>query len=48
MTTEVSLYDRLGGSAAIRPVTEAFYHKVLSDESLARIDPAVPRITVAG
>ncbi len=35
MTTEVSLYDRLGGSAAIRPVTEAFYQKVLADESLA-------------
>jgi truncated hemoglobin YjbI len=35
MTAELSLYDRLGGAAAIRPVTEAFYEKVLSDEDLA-------------
>jgi len=35
MTLELSLYDRLGGSAAVRPVTEAFYQKVLADEVLA-------------
>jgi hemoglobin len=35
MTTEGSLYQRLGGSLAIRPVTEAFYRKVLSDDLLA-------------
>ena len=35
MTTEVSLYDRLGGANAIQPVTQAFYQKVLADEALA-------------
>ena len=35
MTLDLSLYDRLGGSAAIGPVTEAFYGKVLADEDLA-------------
>jgi truncated hemoglobin YjbI len=35
MTTEVSLYERLGGADAIRPVTQAFYQKVLADEALA-------------
>jgi len=35
MTTDVSLYERLGGSLAIRSVTEAFYRKVLADELLA-------------
>ena len=32
---ESSVYDRLGGSAALRLVTEAFYRKVLVDEELA-------------
>ena len=35
MTTELSLYDRLGGADAIRPVTQTFYQKVLADEELA-------------
>jgi truncated hemoglobin YjbI len=35
MTAELTLYERLGGSEAIRPVTEAFYQKVLADEDLA-------------
>ena len=35
MTTDVSLYERLGGSLAIRAVTEAFYRKVLADDLLA-------------
>jgi len=35
MTSEVSLYERLGGSLAIRSVTEAFYRKVLADDLLA-------------
>jgi hemoglobin len=35
MTTEVSLYDRLGGPLAIPAVTESFYRKVLSDNLLA-------------
>ena len=35
MTSQVSLYDRLGGDEAIQPVTEAFYKKVLADEALA-------------
>ncbi|HVB41266.1 MAG TPA: group 1 truncated hemoglobin [Streptosporangiaceae bacterium] len=35
MTTQSTLYDRLGGSLAIRPVTEAFYRKVLADDLLA-------------
>jgi hemoglobin len=35
MTTEVSLYDRLGGPLTIRAVTESFYRKVLSDTLLA-------------
>ena len=32
---ESSVYDRLGGSSALRLVTEAFYQKVLADEELA-------------
>ncbi len=35
MTTQMSLYDRLGGAFAIRSVTEAFYRKVLADDLLA-------------
>jgi truncated hemoglobin YjbI len=35
MTAELSLYNRLGGSVAIKSVTEAFYQKVLADEDLA-------------
>jgi hemoglobin len=35
MTIEMSLYERLGGSLAIRPVTEALYRRVLADEELA-------------
>jgi hemoglobin len=35
MTVESSVYDRLGGSSAVRLVTEAFYQKVLADEELA-------------
>ena len=35
MTTQVSLYDRLGGRLAIRAITESFYRKVLSDDLLA-------------
>ena len=35
MTTELSLYDRLGGADAVGPVTQAFYKKVLEDEALA-------------
>lgn len=36
MTTQTSLYDRLGGAAAITSVTEIFYRKVLADPALAR------------
>ena len=32
---ELSLYDRLGGSAALQSVAAAFYQKVLADEELA-------------
>ena len=32
---ELSLHDRLGGSAALQSVTAAFYQKVLADEELA-------------
>jgi truncated hemoglobin YjbI len=35
MSIEVNLYDRVGGSVAIKSVTEAFYKKVLADEDLA-------------
>ncbi len=35
MTTELSLYERLGGALAIRAVTESFYRRVLSDDLLA-------------
>jgi hemoglobin len=35
MTTQVSLYERLGGPLAIRAMTELFYRKVLSDDLLA-------------
>ncbi len=35
MTQKVSLFERLGGSLAIRPVTELFYRKVLADDLLA-------------
>jgi hemoglobin len=35
MATEMSLYERLGGSLAIRAVTESFYRKVLADEQLS-------------
>jgi hemoglobin len=35
MTTQVSLYERLGGPLAIRAMTESFYRKVLSDDLLA-------------
>jgi hemoglobin len=35
MTTEVTLYDRLGGHDALRSVTAAFYDKVLADDLLA-------------
>ncbi|MDA8321696.1 MAG: group 1 truncated hemoglobin [Actinomycetota bacterium] len=35
MTSAVSLYERLGGSAAIQGVTEVFYRKVLADELLS-------------
>jgi hemoglobin len=31
MTTEVTLYDRLGGDAALQSVTVAFYDKALAD-----------------
>lgn len=35
MTPEMSVFERLGGSLALRPVTEAFYRKVLADDLLA-------------
>jgi hemoglobin len=35
MTAEISVYERLGGSLAIRSVTEVFYRKVLADDLLA-------------
>jgi truncated hemoglobin YjbI len=35
MTTEITVYERLGGSLAIRSVTEVFYRKVLADDLLA-------------
>jgi hemoglobin len=35
MNAEASLYERLGGSLAIRRVTETFYRKVLADPLLA-------------
>ncbi len=35
MTTQTSLYERLGGSAAIEAATELFYRKVLADPLLA-------------
>ncbi len=34
MTTETSLFDRLGGSPAITAATELFYRKVLADPLL--------------
>jgi hemoglobin len=36
MTTQTSLYDRLGGAPAITAVTEIFYRKVLADPALVR------------
>ncbi|MGI9007055.1 MAG: group I truncated hemoglobin [Streptosporangiaceae bacterium] len=35
MTSDQSLYERLGGSLSIRSVTESFYRKVLADDLLA-------------
>lgn len=35
MTTQTSLYDRLGGAPAIFAATEIFYRKVLADPELA-------------
>ena len=35
MTIDASLYERLGGTHAIRSVTESFYIRVLADEDLA-------------
>jgi hemoglobin len=35
MTTQTTLYERLGGSAAIDAATEVFYRKVLADPLLA-------------
>lgn len=35
MTSDLSLYERLGGSLTIRSVTESFYRKVLADDLLA-------------
>ena len=35
MTTEMSLFDRLGGAPAVRAATEIFYRKVLGDQLLA-------------
>ncbi len=35
MTTETSLFDRLGGPPAITAATEIFYRKVLADPLLA-------------
>ena len=35
MTTQTSLYDRIGGSPAIEAATEIFYRKVLGDPLLA-------------
>lgn len=32
--TEPSLYDRIGGEAAIEAITKAFYERVLADEEL--------------
>ena len=34
MTTEASLFDRLGGAPAIQAATEVFYRKVLTDPLL--------------
>jgi hemoglobin len=34
MTQEMSVYKRLGGSLALRSVTEVFYRKVLADDLL--------------
>ena len=35
MTTQTSLYDRVGGAAAVAAATELFYRKVLADPLLA-------------
>jgi hemoglobin len=35
MTTEGSLYDRLGGAPAVQAATELFYRKVLADPLLS-------------
>ncbi len=35
MTTQTSLFDRLGGAPAVQAATEVFYRKVLSDPVLA-------------
>ncbi|HEX9067052.1 MAG TPA: group 1 truncated hemoglobin [Streptosporangiaceae bacterium] len=34
MTSDLTVYDRLGGSLSIRSVTESFYRKVLADDLL--------------
>lgn len=36
MTEQASLYDRLGGAAAIAKAAELFYRKVLTDPELVR------------
>ena len=35
MTSDLSLYERIGGPLSIRSVTESFYRKVLADDLLA-------------
>ena len=35
MTTQTSLFDRLGGAPAVQAATEVFYRKVLADPVLA-------------
>jgi hemoglobin len=35
MTTDTSLYDRLGGALAVEATTELFYRKVLADPLLS-------------
>jgi truncated hemoglobin YjbI len=35
MTTQTSLFDRLGGAPAVQAATEIFYRKVLADPILA-------------
>lgn len=36
MTTQLSLFDRLGGAPAVQAATEIFYRKVLTDPQLSR------------